>query len=291
MTVRRGLGRGLEQLIPPEPVVSEIPSGGRAVEEVPVDAIVPNPLQPRSQFDDASLREMAASIAVHGIIQPLVVEPGENGRYHLVAGERRLRAAELAGLETVPVVLRPVDEERTRLEMALVENLQRRAISPLDEARAFTQLCDEFGLTQEAVAQRLGRSRSGVANTMRLLQATPEVQRALAEERISAAHARALLAISNAGLQVRSLAQVLARHLSVRDTERLVARLTRGRSPAVPGRPGPDPELSAIEEAMARKLSTRVKIVPGARGRGRIVIEYFSAEEFAGICDLLGLGG
>ncbi|EQD40525.1 chromosome segregation DNA-binding protein, partial [mine drainage metagenome] len=164
-----------------------------------------------------SLQELARSILEYGILQPLVVEPAQDG-YHLVAGERRLRAAQLAGLTTVPAVIRPVGPDRARLEMALVENLQRKDLSPLDEARAFNRLCDEFDLTQDAVAQQLGRSRSAVANTIRLLHAAPEVQRALAEERVSAAHVRALLAVPDPTIQVKTLDHVLARHLSVRDT-------------------------------------------------------------------------
>lgn len=288
MTKHRGLGRGLEQLIPPGAATLSSVLSGPSVREIPVGSISPNPLQPRSQFDEASLQELARSILEYGVLQPLVVEPAEDG-YHLVAGERRLRAAQLAGLATVPAVIRPAGPDRARLEMALVENLQRRDISPLDEARAFTRLCDEFGLTQEAVAQQLGRSRSAVANTIRLLQATPEVQLALAEERVSAAHVRALLGISDPLLQTKTLAHVLARHLSVRDTERLVARLVSRQLTAPPRSAQPDPEMAALEAALAMRLSTRVKIQSRARGRGRIVIEYFSPDELSGLCEVLGV--
>ncbi len=288
MTKPRGLGRGLEQLIPPGAATLSSVLSGPSVREVPVTAISPNPLQPRSQFDDASLQELARSILEYGILQPLVVEPAPDG-YHLVAGERRLRASQLAGLTTVPAVIRPVGPDRARLEMALVENLQRRDISPLDEARAFNRLCDEFGLTQDAVAQQLGRSRSAVANTIRLLHAAPEVQRALAEERVSAAHVRALLAVPDPVTQIKTLAHVLARHLSVRDTERLVARLALRGAGAVKKAAAPAPEVRALEEALASKLSTRVKITPRASGRGRIVIDYFSADELNGLCETLGI--
>jgi ParB family chromosome partitioning protein len=288
LTKHRGLGRGLEQLIPPGAATLSSVLSGPSVREIPVGSISPNPLQPRSQFDEASLQELARSILEYGVLQPLVVEPAEDG-YHLVAGERRLRAAQLAGLATVPAVIRPAGPDRARLEMALVENLQRRDISPLDEARAFTRLCDEFGLTQEAVAQQLGRSRSAVANTIRLLQATPEVQLALAEERVSAAHVRALLGISDPLLQTKTLAHVLARHLSVRDTERLVARLVSRQLTAPPRSAQPDPEMAALEAALAMRLSTRVKIQSRARGRGRIVIEYFSPDELRGLCEVLGV--
>lgn len=184
MTKHRGLGRGLDQLIPPgAPTLSSVLSAP-PVHEVPVAAVTPNPLQPRTHFDPESLQDLARSITEYGVLQPLVVEP-DGGGYRLVAGERRLRASQLAGLTHVPVVIRPAGADRARLEMALVENIQRRDISALDEARAFTRLCDEFGMTQEAVAQQVGRSRSAVTNTMRLLQATPPVQQALEDERIS----------------------------------------------------------------------------------------------------------
>lgn len=288
MTKHRGLGRGLDQLIPPgAPTLSSVLSAP-PVHEVPVTAVTPNPLQPRTRFDPESLEDLARSITEYGVLQPLVVEP-DGGGYRLVAGERRLRASQIAGLTHVPVVIRPAGADRARLEMALVENIQRRDISALDEARAFTRLCDEFGMTQEAVAQQVGRSRSAVTNTMRLLQASPPVQQALEDERISAAHARALLGVADPSLQVKTLAHVIARRLSVRDTERLVGRLGTHHGPATPRVAPVSPELAAVEAAMARRLSTRVKIQPRAKGRGRIVIDYFSADELDGICELLGV--
>ncbi|MHB1524514.1 MAG: ParB/RepB/Spo0J family partition protein [Candidatus Dormibacteria bacterium] len=289
MSKRRGLGRGLEQLIPTGS--PGLGGGGSSspTREIPISEIAPNPLQPRSTFDPATLEALAQSIREYGVLQPLVVEAAD-GAYRLVAGERRLRASQLAGLQTVPVVVRPVGPERSRLEMALVENLQRSDISALDEARAFTRLCDEFGLTQEDVAQRLGRSRSAVANTMRLLQATPDVQRALEREQISPAHARALLAVTDPALQAKTLLHVIARRLSVRETERLVGRLGQRREPPkATGRAAQGTELRALESAIARRLGTRVRLTQGARGRGRILIEYFSAEELSGICEALGV--
>jgi len=288
MTKHRGLGRGLDQLIPPgAPTLSSVMSGP-PVHEVPVEAIKPNPLQPRSEFDEESLETLSKSIAEYGVLQPLVIER-DGDEYRLVAGERRLRASKLAGLAKVPIVIRPAGPDRARLEMALVENIQRRDISPLDEARAFTRLCDEFGLTQEAVAQQLGRSRSSVTNTMRLLQATPAVQEALAAERISAAHARALLGVVDPHLQTKTLAHVIARRLSVRDTERLVQSLAASDALPSRARSAPRPEIVALEAALARRLSTRVKIQPRARGRGKIVIDYFSEDELGGLCEALGV--
>ena len=288
MSKRRGLGRGLDQLIPTGAESLRSVMAGSGVHEVAVSLIDPNPLQPRSQFDPEDLRTLADSINEYGVLQPLVVEP-TGDRYRLVAGERRLRASQLAGLSRVPVVVRPAGPDRARLEMALVENLQRTDLSPLDEARAFTRLCDEFGLTQEAVANQVGRSRSAVTNTMRLLQATPAVQQALEEERISAAHARALLGVADPQLQTKTLAHVIARRLSVRDTERLVGRLSAGRQFQPRREDKPPAELVALEAALARRLSTRVKIQARPRGRGRIVIEYFSEEELGGLCERLGV--
>ena len=288
MSKRRGLGRGLDQLIPTGAESLRSVMAGSGVHEVAVSLIDPNPLQPRSQFDPEDLRTLADSISEYGVLQPLVVEP-TGDRYRLVAGERRLRASQLAGLSRVPVVVRPAGPDRARLEMALVENLQRSDLSPLDEARAFTRLCDEFGLTQEAVANQVGRSRSAVTNTMRLLQATPAVQQALEEERISAAHARALLGVADPQLQTKTLAHVIARRLSVRDTERLVGRLSADRQPPRRREDNPPAEIVALEAALARRLSTRVKIQARPRGRGRIVIEYFSEEELGGLCERLGV--
>lgn len=288
MTKRRGLGRGLEQLIP----TGSAPGFGTSVpgpgpREIPISMIDPNPEQPRTSFDDATLKALAESIQTYGILQPLVVEPtGE--RFRLVAGERRLRAAEIAGMARVPALVRPVGVDREKLELALMENLQRSDISPLDEARAFSRLCDVFGLTQEQVAKRVGRSRSAVANTVRLLQAVPEVQVALGAGKISAAHARALLGLSEPDQQIKVLGRVIAQDLSVRDTERLVNE-PETRAGSKPRRTAEirSPSLAAVENALAQRLSTRVKVVPGVKGRGRIVIEYFSEEELTGLLERL----
>ena len=289
MTKRRGLGRGLEQLIPTGATDFNPILGGHGTRDVPVALIDPNPEQPRTNFDEASLRALAESIRTYGVLQPLVVEA--NGtRFRLVAGERRLRAAQLAGLGRVPAVVRPVGPDREKLEVALVENLQRTDISALDEARAFARLCDVFGLTQEQVAQRVGRSRSGVANTMRLLQTAPAVQMAIQGGQIAPAHGRALLSLPDSQAQVKMLGRIVAQSLSVRETERLVAQQA-GDRPGRPSRlvPSSDSALVAIEEALTQRLSTRVKVFAGPKGRGRIVIEYFSEEELNGLLDRLAI--
>jgi ParB family transcriptional regulator, chromosome partitioning protein len=286
---RRGLGRGLEQLIPTGGTGFSPMLGGPGTRDVPIALIDPNPEQPRTTFDDVSLRALSDSIQAFGILQPLVVE--SNGdRFRLVAGERRLRAAQLAGLGRVPAVVRPVGPDREKLEVALVENLQRSDISALDEARAFARLCDVFGMTQEQVGQRVGRSRSAVANTMRLLQTAPAVQVAIQGGQIAPAHGRALLSLSAPADQVKMLGRIVTHNLSVRETERLVGQRVGNRSQRSTGSEGNhDAAMGAIEEALTQRLSTRVKVVPLRKGRGRIVIEYFSDEELNGLLDRLAI--
>jgi len=263
--------------------------GGPGTRDVPIALIDPNPEQPRTNFDEASLRGLSESIQAFGILQPLVVEA--NGeRFRLVAGERRLRAAQLAGLGRVPAVVRPVGPDREKLEVALVENLQRSDISALDEARAFARLCDVFGMTQEQVGQRVGRSRSAVANTMRLLQTAPAVQVAIQGGQIAPAHGRALLSLSDPEAQVKMLDRIVAQNLSVRETERLVGQRANQRSQRSNGSDSDHgAALGAIEEALTQRLSTRVKVVSLRKGRGRIVIEYFSDEELNGLLDRLAI--
>lgn len=201
-----------------------------------------------------------------------------------------MRAAQLAGLGRVPAVVRPVGPDREKLEVALVENLQRSDISALDEARAFARLCDVFGMTQEQVGQRVGRSRSAVANTMRLLQTAPAVQVAIQGGQIAPAHGRALLSLSDLDAQVKMLDRIVAQNLSVRETERLVGQRVNQRSQRSNGSDSDHgAALGAIEEALTQRLSTRVKVVPLRKGRGRIVIEYFSDEELNGLLDRLAI--
>jgi len=289
LTKRRGLGRGLEQLIPTGSSGFGPVLGGPGARDVPIALIDPNPEQPRTSFDEASLKTLSDSIRAYGVLQPLVVE-ANGDRFRLVAGERRLRAAQLAGLGRVPAVVRPVGPDREKLEVALVENLQRSDISALDEARAFARLCDVFGMTQEEVGHKVGRSRPAVANTMRLLQTAPEVQLAIQAGQVSPAHGRALLALTDPSLQVKTLEHILARKLSVRGTERLVGRLTAPRPDrSTQSYRSTAAALGAIEDALTQRLSTRVKIVARPKGRGRIVIDYFSEEELNGLLERLGI--
>jgi ParB family chromosome partitioning protein len=278
---RGGLGRGLSALIP---TLDE--GAGPAAQDVDIDAIAPNPYQPRVELDPAALEELAASIRVHGVIQPLVVTHGaERGRYVLIAGERRWRAARLAGLGAVPVVVKEA-APRAMLELALVENVVRADLSPLEEAAAYRQLIDDFGLTQAAVAERVGRSRVSVTNTLRLLALPDRVQRALGAGAISEGHARALLGLPTAAEQAAALDWIVDKGLSVRQTEELVRRWAAGDTPK--GRSEPEPteaggRETALREAfvagLQRAIGTRVAFRPDKGGGGTVSIHFGSDEE------------
>lgn len=280
MTARRGrgLGRGLEALIP---------NLQPAVEEVDIDLIAPNPQQPRTVFDPEGIAELAESIRAHGIIQPLIVSrpaAGTGAPYQLIAGERRLLAARQAGLSRVPVIVKEASPQAL-LELALVENLQRQDLGPLEEAGAFRRLAEEFGLTQEAIAARVGRSRSAVANSLRLLTLSPEIQGSLARGEITAGHARALLGIEDEGERRRAWRRIVEGGLTVRDAEALAKRRGRARRRAISSRLPAD--IAVLEERLRSALGTRVELRRGRRG-GRIVIHFFSDEELEAIIERLG---
>ncbi len=275
---RYGLGRGLDALIPGG-------EGGdaptRGVQYVPIAAVRPNPQQPRARMDPAALEELAASIREHGILQPLVVSrgPGE-GEFTLIAGERRWRAAQLAGLERVPVLVREVTPQE-QLELALIENIQRADLNPLEEAEAYRQLHEAFGLTHEEIARRVGKSRVAVTNALRLLKVAPAVQQALHQGRIREGHARALLALPTHAAQEAALQTVLREGLSVRETEALVRKILGREEAEKPGRAArsaDDAAIRSIEARLQAHLGTRVQVRPGRRG-GRIVLYYYSDEE------------
>jgi ParB family chromosome partitioning protein len=271
---KSGLGKGLGALIPTvDEHGTEMAPG---VTEVPIASITPNPHQPRSPIRDQDLVELAASIEEHGIIQPLVVTESPDG-YQLIAGERRWRAARLAGLPDVPVVVKDV-APREMLELALVENLQRADLNSLEQAGAYRQLMDEFQLTQEQVARRVGKSRAAVSNTMRLLKAARAVQEALLRGKISEGHARALMGLEQAEAQEAALATVLKRGLNVRQTEDLVRRLLGAhREERKPTREV-SPETRALEASFREALGTKVSLMRGDEG-GRVVIYFYSDEE------------
>ncbi len=284
MTVGSGgaLGRGLSSLIP------QRASASTAVVEVPLARVVPNPYQPRRHMDDARLEELAASIREHGVLQPVLVTETLDG-YQLIAGERRVRASRLAGLERIPALVRQL-ADRDQLEVALVENVQRSDLDPIDEAMAYRQLIDEFGLTQERVADRVGKARTTIANTLRLLDLHPEIQAAIADGRLTEGHGRALGGLAVDG-QARVLATVLGQGLSVRQTEELVRRLREPRvsTAAPPTHRRLDPDLERVEEDLRRRLGTKVSLSRSRKG-GRIVIEYYSDEELGRLYERL-IGG
>lgn len=274
------LGRGLAALIPQRPVAST------AVAEVPVARIRPNPYQPRRHVDDAGLEELAASIREHGVLQPVLVTETLDG-YQLIAGERRVRASRLAGLERIPALVRQL-ADRDQLEVALVENVQRADLNPIEEALAFRQLIDEFGLTQEQVSDRVGKARATIANTLRLLDLHADVQGAVVDGRVAEGHARALGGLS-LGAQAQALRAVVRGGLSVRQTEELVRRLRAPRPATATQGPRLDPDLERVEARLRERLGTKVSLSRTRTG-GRIVIEYYSDEELDRLYERL-IGG
>ncbi len=275
-----GLGRGLDALIPGR-------DDDRGVLEIALQRITANPDQPRASFDDEQLRELAASIAVHGVLQPVIVRELADGSYQLIAGERRARAARLAGLETVPAIVHATAGAETSLELALIENLQREDLNAIETALAYRELIDRFGLTHEAVARQVGKSRVAVSNALRLLALAPETRAAIMEGRLSEGHGRALAAITIAELQRAILAVVLERQLSVRQTEELVRR-KREESPA--RRAGAlSHDLQDLEAQLRGVLATKVGIVRTRRG-GRLVIDFYSDEELDRLYSIITRG-
>ncbi len=282
---RGGLGKGLDALIPGGE--SRLPSDGIAM--LPVEAIRPNPRQPRSHFSAEALEELAASIREHGVIQPLVVTQDAEGKgYILIAGERRLQAAKLAGLARVPAVVREASEQQL-LELALIENVQRADLNPLETAEAYRQLHEEFGLSHDEIARRVGKSRVAVSNTLRLLKLAPRVREALLEGRISEGHARALLGLASPQAQTAALQTVIGRGLTVRQTEELVRRLNGERpTPSRASRRPPRPELQALESRLEAVLGTKVRLKHSRKG-GAVTIYYYSDEELEALLRRLGV--
>ncbi len=283
---KKGLGKGLDALIP---TASGVEDGAtsQGVLEVPLAAISPNPHQPRSPIRDQDLVELAASIEEHGIIQPLIVTKVPDG-YQLIAGERRWRASRLAGLDKVPVVVKDISP-REMLELALVENVQRADLNALEEALAYRQLIEEFGLTQEQVARRVGKSRVAVANTLRLLKASRPVRETLLAGRISEGHARALLGLEQEEAQVAALKTVVQQGLNVRQTEELVRRLQGEKKPPAARRVSPETE--ALEARFRESLGTKVSLRRSRKGSGRLVIYFYSDEELDAIYErIVGAG-
>jgi ParB family transcriptional regulator, chromosome partitioning protein len=273
MPQKSGLGRGLGALIP---------GGENALTEngimlVSVDLVSPNPRQPRSMMHPEELQDLTASIREHGVLQPLIVTPGDlQGRYVLIAGERRLQAARLAGLASVPVLVRQATDQQ-RLELAIIENVQRSDLSALEQAEAYRQLAEDFDLSHEDIAARVGKSRVAVTNTLRLLKLPDAVKNALIEGRVSEGHARALLALPTPEAQTAALRTVIAQELNVRQTEELVRKLSGEKPPRKP-KPAAVPEVTSLEERLRASLGTKVTLRSGRKG-GTVTIHYYSNEE------------
>ena len=281
MDKRPALGKGLSALIPdaPEPRLSPV--------EVDIDRLAPNDFQPRAHADDARLEELTRSIKSNGIIQPIVVRQ-LGDRFQIIAGERRWRAAIRAGLARVPIVVRDVapGQERSLLEMALIENIQREDLNPIEEAQAYRRLADDFQLTQDQIADAVGKDRASVANTLRLLKLPDEVRAEVAAGTLSMGHARALLALPTEAEQRRAARDVIARNLSVRETESLVKKIADGVPPTAPAAKPVDVHTRAAEERLRLALGTRVRIVRQGT-RGRIEVDFASEEELIRIYDQL----
>lgn len=281
---KRRLGRGLEALLGPAPTVETARAAGQ-LQEVALGAVRPNRYQPRRTFDPTALRDLSQSLERDGLLQPIVVRADGAGRFELIAGERRLRAAEQLGWEKIGVVVRAVDD-RTMLTLALVENLQRDALSPIDEARGYQRLMDEFGSTQRDVGELVGRDRVTVANALRLLKLPDDVQAMVHDGALSAGHARALLQLADAEAQRRAAAAIVDGGLSVREAEALgkTARAAKGRTAKTRR---VSPEVRRLEDVLRRALQTDISIVRRGKDSGRIGINFYSHDDLARILEII----
>ncbi len=284
MAQRKGLGRGLDALIPSGKSGGDASAGGGGVQQVAVELIQRNPRQPRIKFNEEELNELAASIREHGVIQPLIVAPNSNGTFILIAGERRLQASQRAGLRAVPVITRQANNQEL-LELALIENVQRADLNSMEEAEAYRQLVEDFGLSHESVAKRVGKSRVAVTNTLRLLGLADAVKQALVDGKITEGHARALLALSTQKAQASALQTVLNLSLSVRQTEELTRKLA-GQKAVKARKPGRSADVSDVEKRLQKSLGTKVALKYGKKG-GTVTIYYYSDEELDSLLNKL----
>lgn len=280
---KSGLGRGLNALIPQTPTTSA-DEAAQGLKTLPLKQIIPNPHQPRTVMDEEKLQELADSIKEHGLIQPLIVTQ-QDSQYILIAGERRWRASQRAGLVEVPVVVKEATPQEM-LELAIIENIQRADLNPLEEAYAYQQLMDEFGLTQEEVAKRVGKGRSTVANLLRLLNLPPNIQQAVTDGQISGAHGRALLPLPTPEAQTNAMNQVIKLSLSVRQTETLVKNLLAESKPKPKQRRTLSPEMADLQNQFRSSLGAEVNIETKGKG-GRVVIHYYSDEDLHAIYEAI----
>lgn len=284
---RKGLGRGLDALLQrePEPAVPAAPPAPAPIQSLPVGQLKPNRFQPRTHFDEDAIEELAASIRAQGVVQPLVVSPDEDGTYFIIAGERRWRASRRAGLEQVPVVVRQVSGDLELLELALVENLQRSDLNALEEAEAYLALQEKFGLSQEAIATRVGKARTTVTNSLRLLRLPEEVQELLREGRLTAGQARPLLGLPSREAQINLADRAVREGLSARDLERLSTEQPAREKPVRKPRPV-EVNTAAAEEKLTRRLQTKVEIRRKGKG-GFLQVHFHSEDELMRLYDIL----
>jgi ParB family chromosome partitioning protein len=288
---RKALGRGLEALIPTSSAAlatespearSGVPAAG--VQHIPIEMVGANPFQPRTRFNEAALQELTDSIKANGILQPVILRRSADESYELVAGERRLRAAKLAGLDAVPAIIREVDDRRM-MELALIENIQREDLSPIDEAKAFHSLIQTVGLTHDEVSERVGKQRSSITNSLRLLGLPPEVQDMVSRGTLSAGHGRALLGLETSGDQLATARYVSSKGFSVRRTEALINRKLRRQH----SRPRSKPTgLEEWQNKLQSQFATRVTMRPGRKG-GRVEFEYYSQEDLERLLEAWGV--
>ena len=282
---RRALGRGLSALLPDTQA-----TGSEELSEIDINLIEPNSLQPRTNFDNEQLENLAQSIRANGIIQPLLVRRLDEGRYQLIAGERRWRAAQKAELQRVPAIIRDIPDDKI-LELALIENIQRQELNPIEEAQAYKKLIDTLGLTQEMVAQRVGRDRTFITNYIRLLRLPEDIQRLVEQEKISMGHARALLGVDDVEIQRKIAQNVIDQALSVRETERAIRKIIEGASAAASvarTQPQNDANIRAAESKLRRRFSSQVRIITNQNGEGgKIEIEFYSENDLQRVYQLL----
>lgn len=284
MAQRKGLGKGLESLIPTGVRSLPVSSGAGGVQEVAVELIKPNPRQPRLKFQEEELAELAASIREHGVIQPLIVLPNADGTFILIAGERRWQASKKAGLRSVPVITRQANNQEL-LEIALIENVQRADLNPMEEAEAYRQLVEDFGLSHDSVAKRVGKSRVAVTNTLRLLGLADAVKQALVDDVITEGHARALLMLSTQKAQTSALQTLINLSLNVRQAEELVRKLA-GQKAVKARKPVRSADVNDVEKRLQNSLGTKVALKHGKKG-GTLTIYYYSDEELDSLLDKL----
>lgn len=287
MATKKGLGRGLGALLDANSVIETTTEKEKDVKKIKITQIEPNKTQPRRDFDEEKIEELAESIKEYGLLQPIVVKLNKNGFYTIIAGERRWRASRLAGLKEIPAVIKDVSGQ-TEKEITLIENIQRENLNSLEEAAGIKELIDEYGLTQEEVAKKIGRSRTAVTNILRLLNLPPEIQQLIKEEKISQGHARALLSLENNVLAQEVVKQVITQEMSVRQLENYIASLKKVKKGKRPTKEEIEIQRSikALEESLSSELGTKIRII-NKKNKGKIEIPYSSTEDFERIISLI----